>query len=163
MRSAFAPRRGRRLHACNQKIFGASGTQHGSVELQPFVVQAAPTKMRVVVQRRGIERKCSFAEDPLNLTHPLAVMPKPLPPPLSLQLLPPQPLQALSLPLPPNLLLRQPPQVRLRVREELVHEILFPRGGRNRRRGRGSRGGRRRRSGDEWQRVVLYNAEFAHV
>ena len=150
------------MHACNQKIFGASGAKHGSVELQPFVVQAAPTKMRGVVQRRGIERTCSFAEDPLNWTHPLGVMPKPLPPPLSLQLPPPQPLHALSLPLPPNLLLRQPPQVRLRVREELVHEVLFPRG-LNRRWGPGGRGGRRRRSGDEWQRVVLYNAELAHV
>ena len=70
-----------------------------------------------------------MANDPLILTiltHPLAlvVVSEPLPPPVFPQLLPPQSFHALSLPLPPNLLFRQPPQVRLRVREELVHEVL---------------------------------------
>ena len=69
-----------------------------------------------------------MAKDPLILTHPLAVMSEPLPPrPFSPQLLPPQSLHTLSLPLPPDLLLRQPPQVRLGVREELVHEVLIAR------------------------------------
>ena len=68
MRSAFVPWRRRKLHACNQEIFGGSGTQHGSVELQPYVVQAAPTKMSgVVLLPRGIEMTCSFAKDPLSL------------------------------------------------------------------------------------------------
>ena len=69
-----------------------------------------------------------MAKDPLILTHPLAVMSEPLPPrPFSPQLLPPQSLHTLPLPLPPDLLLRQPPQVRLGVREELVHEVLIAR------------------------------------